>query len=121
MFRVRNATSTACTLQGYFGLDLLDSARHRVGEAPNRGTGLEASSGVAGPIRMNPGGTAGFSLRWGNINAGPGECPQASDVELTAPDQNDHIFIPAKTADGITIAPCGNGFPELGPVTPGVQ
>jgi hypothetical protein len=119
IFRVRNASTAVCTLVGYFGLDLLDSAGHRVGQVPSRDPGLEASSPVAGPIRLGPGDTAGFSLLWGNNNAVPGPCPQASQVELTAPDQYDHVFIPAMTADGITIAPCGNGYVDLGPVTPG--
>jgi hypothetical protein len=114
-----NVTSTrTCTLQGYFGLALLDASGRQVGPTPMRDPNTFGASPQAGPVVLARGATAWFYFRWSDVQNTPQPCPAAAQVELTAPNQYDHAFIPARTADGTTIAPCSPGTTGLTAVQP---
>ncbi len=118
-FLARNKTTASCTLGGYFGLELLDSSGRQVGQTPSREPTLQGSSPQPGPLELRPGESARFLFEWGDNPVGGQTCQPASQVALIAPDQSDRTLLPARTADGIVIAPCGAGVTEIGPVTPG--
>lgn len=116
-FNATNHSARACSLTGYFGLALLDAAGKQVGGNPSRDPNPNPTPQV-GPLTLNPGATATFTFHWSDVQNSTQPCPQAAQVELTAPNQVDHQFIPARTADGMTIAPCSPGGIGLTPVQP---
>jgi hypothetical protein len=70
-------------------------------------------------VTLAPGGGATFFIHWSDVPNTPQPCPVAAQVEFTAPDQVDHVFVPARTADGTVIAPCSPGPTGLTAVQPG--
>ena len=108
-FNVINRGTGPCTLQGYFGLALIDSSGRPIGPAPARDSGAFGASPRVGPLVLVPGAAARFYFHWSDVQGTTQACPAANRVELTAPDQYDHAFIPAQTVDGVNIAPCSPG------------
>ncbi|HEV1997779.1 MAG TPA: DUF4232 domain-containing protein, partial [Candidatus Dormibacteraeota bacterium] len=104
-FNVTNRTSAACSLQGFFGLALLDAAGQQVGGTPRR----DPSAISPTLVRLAPGGSTAFTFHWSDVQSSPQPCPTAAQVVVTAPDQFDHVVLPARTADGGRIAPCEPG------------
>jgi hypothetical protein len=116
-FHAKNAGTHTCTVSGYFGLALLDASGQQVGGTPRRDPFLPGSTPPAGPVSLVPGASAMFTFHWSDVQSSSQPCPTASRVELTAPNQYDHVFIPALTADGTKIAPCQPGGSGLTPVS----
>ena len=118
-FNVTNRGSAACTLHGYFGLALLDSSGRQIGSDPTRDVGAFGASPQPAPLVLAPGAGARFYFHWSDVQSSAQPCPTAAQVELTAPDQYDHAFIPARTSDGAAIAPCSPGGTGLTEVSAG--
>mgnify|MGYP003622949469 CR=1 FL=1 len=115
-FNVTNRGAGTCTLQGYFGLALLNSSGLPIGTAPTRDRGGFGASPQVGPVVLVPGAGARFYFHWSDVQSTSLACPAATRVELTAPNQYDHAFVPARTGDGMSIAPCspgGTGLTEV--------
>jgi Protein of unknown function (DUF4232) len=103
---IKNTTSLTCTLQGYFDLVLLDGGQRPVGPAPRREDQLGGFSAQPAPLVLVPQSVVQFLYQWDDApSAGP--CVQPVGIQLTAPDQADHVVIPARTAQGAPVAPCG--------------
>jgi hypothetical protein len=113
-----NRSTRTCSLQGYFGLALLDASGRQVGPAPTRDPNTFGASPPPGLVVLAPGSSAWFYFHWSDVQNTPQPCPAAAQVELTAPNQYDHALIPARTADGATIAPCSPGTTGLTRVLP---
>lgn len=117
-FVVRNQATAPCSLSGYFGLALVSARGQPVGPSPARQPALVGTAGApSGPVVVAGAATAQFLFEW-NASPAQGEtCPAATSVELTAPDQTDHLTVAARTGGGAAIAPCAADT-EIGPVTP---
>jgi hypothetical protein len=114
-FDVTNHATHICTVSGYFGMALVDPSGKRVGSDPTRDP---APTPAPGAVTLAPGAMATFTFHWSQVQGSSTPCAPAAQVELTAPNQSDHVFIPARTADGATIAPCYPGGSGLTVVQP---
>ena len=110
-------TAAACSLAGYFGLALLNANGRPLGPSPVRDAGITESTSPVGAVVVHGSTTAVFAFQWPYADLNGGTCVTATSVELTAPDQTDHITIPARTGGGQPIVLCGNGQSFIGPVT----
>lgn len=116
-FVIRDTAAGACTLHGYFGLALVNAKGQPLGTSPAQAPGLVGPAGAPpGPVSVGGATTAQFLFEWPGSPAPGQNCPAASNVELTAPGQTDHVTVAARTADGSTIALCGPAT-QIGPVT----
>lgn len=105
-FLVKNRTSLTCTVQGYFGLTLRDAQGRLVGPVPSHDDHLGGFTAPAAPIELVPQAVAQFQYQWDDApSAGP--CVRPASIDITAPDQVDHVLIPARSQEGVPIAPCG--------------
>jgi hypothetical protein len=114
-FDVTNHAARTCTLSGYFGMALVDTSGRQVGSDPTRDP---APTPAPGPVTLAPGAVATFTFHWSQVQSSSAPCAPAAQVELTAPNQLDHTFIPARTADAAIIAPCYPGGSGLSVVQP---
>jgi hypothetical protein len=115
---VSTASTEPCLLSGYFGLALLDGRGAPIGPDPSRDPGLGSGAGPA-TVTLDAAHPAWFALEWSD-STGSSVCVTAARIELTAPNQTDHVSVPARTAGGGAIAPCGNLRTFIGPVIAGV-
>lgn len=123
LFTLRNTSSAGCRLEGYPGLQLLDSEGHRL---PT--TVLRAVSGaylfpavVPHSVALAPGAAGSFDLQYYDSPVGAAAsqpyataCPAATQVEVTVPNSAGHSVVPA------SIAPC-EGQVVVSPVVPGAH
>ncbi len=89
------------------------AARHQVGGEAQPG-GIFTTQ--AGPSRfvLRPAAAATFEAAWSDVPHGAeGPCPQAARLEITPPDEFDHVIIPVS---GWSLAPCGAGEIDVTPI-----
>jgi hypothetical protein len=71
----------------------------------------------AGPSQfvLQPATAASFQAAWSDVphTNDPGSCPQAARLEVTPPDEFDHVIIPVT---GWNFAPCGAGEIDVTPI-----
>lgn len=105
-FLIKNTSSLTCTLQGWFDLVLLDGQHRPVGPVPRRVDQLGGFTPQPAPLVLPPLSVVQFLYQWDDApSAGP--CVQPVSIQLTAPDQTDHVVILARTPQGAPVAPCG--------------
>jgi hypothetical protein len=123
LFTLRNTSSASCRLEGFPGLQLLDSKGHAL---PT--TVVRAISGaylfpavVPHPVALAPGAVGSFDLQYYDSPVGAAAnqpyataCPAATRVEVTVPNSTGHSLVPA------SMAPC-EGQVLVSPVVPGAQ
>ncbi|MGI8609621.1 MAG: DUF4232 domain-containing protein [Candidatus Dormibacteria bacterium] len=118
--RVVNISIHPCTISGWFGLALLDASGKQVGGDPRREPNPQGPNLAGTRMDLAPAGPSlTFMFHWSHVQSTSQPCPTAVQVELTAPDQYDHAFLPARTADGMSIAPCSPAGMGLTPLEPG--
>jgi hypothetical protein len=106
-FRVANTTTSPCTLYGYVGMLMLDASGTPMPTRVVRG-GFFGNQAGPGQFLLQPGTAASFQAAWSDVTQGSetGPCPQAARLEITPPDEFDHVIIPVS---GWNLAPCGPG------------
>jgi hypothetical protein len=123
LFTMRNTSSASCRLEGYPGLQLLDSEGRAL---PT--TVLRAVSGaylfpavMPHSVAIPSGAVGSFDLQYFNSPVGaaanepyPTACPAAAQVEVTLPSSAGSSVVPA------SMAPC-EGQVLVSPVVPGAQ
>jgi len=105
-FRVTNTTQSPCSLYGYVGMLMLDASGAPMPTRVVRNGGMLSTQ--AGPSRflLQPGAAASFQAAWSDVPHGSETtCPQAARLEITPPDEFDHLVIPVNG----WLAPCGGG------------
>lgn len=113
-FRVANTGSTPCSLYGFVGMLMLDASGAPLPTRVVRNGGIFGTQ--AGPSRflLQPGSAASFLAAWSDVPHGSeGQCPQAARLEITPPDEFDHVIIPVS---GWSLAPCGGGEIDVTPI-----
>jgi hypothetical protein len=123
LFALRNTSSSGCRLEGYPGLQLLDSNGHAL---PT--TVVRAVNGaylfpavVPHSVALAPGAAGSFDLQYFDSPVGAAAnqpyataCPAATQVAVTMPDSAGRSVVPA------SMAPC-EGQVLVSPLVPGVQ
>jgi hypothetical protein len=110
-YRLANQTTAPCVVFGFAGMQMLDAAGAPIPTRMVRLGGMFSQQ--AGPSRftLQPGAAASFQAAWSDVPHGSeGPCPQSSRLEVTPPDEFDHVIL------AVTIAPCGGGEIDVTPL-----
>ena len=99
---LRNTSGATCTVYGYVGMLMLDSAGHPLPTEVQRGGGMLGTPAPA-TVTLAPGATASFEVEYSDIPSGASPCPTSSRVEVTPPDATGHVVVDAQ------LAPCAAG------------
>jgi hypothetical protein len=123
LFTMRNTSSASCRLEGYPGLQLLDSKGDALPTMVVRAVGGAYLFPAVMPrsVAMAPGAVGSFDLQYYNSPVGAAAnqpyataCPAAAQVAVTLPDSAGSSVVPA------SMAPC-EGQVLVSPVVPGAQ
>jgi hypothetical protein len=113
-FRVANTQQSPCTLYGFVGMLMLDSTGAPLPTRVVRNGGIFATQAGPSQFLLQPGTAASFQAAWSDVpHRSETTCPQASRLEITPPDEYDHVIIPVA---GWPLAPCGGGEIDVTPI-----
>ena len=108
---LKNTTAKSCTLGGYPGMLLLNVAGAALPTNVVRKGNYTFTAMAPTTVTVAPGSAAYFNIGYSDVPVG-GEtsCPTSAAVEVTPPNQFDHLTVKA------TMAPCGGGTLVVSPV-----
>lgn len=113
-FRVANTQPSACTLYGFVGMLMLDAGGAPMTTRVVRNGGIFATQAGPSQFLLQPGTAASFQAAWSDVpHVSETTCPQAARLEITPPDEFDHLIIPVS---GWNLAPCGGGEIDVTPI-----
>jgi hypothetical protein len=115
-FSLANASSMACTMRGYPGMQLLSSAGSDLPTTVDRGGGLSFENVGVSAVTLAPGQVAYFNLGFSDVVAEPPACSSATAAEITPPTATTHGQV-----SGLTIEACANGTLHVSPVFGGTD
>ncbi len=111
-----NTSSITCTLAGYPGMQLYDSAGNTIPTTVVRGQqqfGPAAANQAPTLVSLPKGSSAAFTLHYEDVPVGnETSCPQSASAHITPPDDFVSATVP------LMIAPCNNGTVHVSPVYP---
>jgi len=112
---MRNTSATACTLQGYPGMQLLNSQGGTIPTNVVRGsfTGNAPAAASQPPalLTLAPGFSATFWLQYEDVPVGnETTCPASTKAQITPPNDTAPALVP------LDISPCNNGTVHVSPV-----
>ncbi len=117
IFTMSNQSPVTCTAFGYVGLQMLDARGNPLVTRAIRGGAFEFRDVAPNLVMLAPGDVASFALGYTVFPTGnqiPAvACPQSTWLEVTPPDDFDHLVIPA------ALDPC-EGNINVSPVVAGV-
>ncbi len=109
-----NTSSAACTLDGYPGVALVDSAGHALETTVHHGPGYTFSDPGPSLVHLDPGASASFSIGGADVSQPQGTpCPSAEAVNVIPP--NDYTAITV----GVRAAACPDGTLDVSAVAAG--
>lgn len=114
-FRVTNTGKTACTLYGFVGMLMLGSAGQPMPTRVVRNGGIFQTQAGPSQFLLQPATAASFQAAWSDVPHvnDPASCAQASQLEITPPDEFDHVILPVT---GWSLAPCDAGEIDVTPI-----
>ena len=113
-FRIFNRSASPCTLHGFVGLQMLDSAGRPLRTMVVRNGGIFSTQGAPSRFTLPPGSAGSFRAAWSDVQHGAeGPCPAAAGVLVTPPDEYDHLSVPVS---GWNLAPCAGGEIDVTPL-----
>jgi hypothetical protein len=86
-----NVSTDACDLDGYADLQLYGRAGRPIPTTVKRNLPPSPSH-----VKLLPGGSATFYSSYSDVSAGPGTCPTSSVIQITPPNADASLFIPAR-------------------------
>lgn len=112
---MRNTSATACTLEGYPGMQLLNSQGTTIPTNVVRGTFTgNAPSAASQPpslVTLAPGFSATFWLQYEDVPVGnETTCPASTKAQITPPNDTAPALVP------LDISPCNGGTVHVSPV-----
>jgi hypothetical protein len=108
---LKSTATTPCTLAGYPGLQLLSSTGAALPTNVERKGNYSFTAMAPTTVTVPSGQTAYFNVGYSDVpTANETSCPTASMLEVTPPNDTDHLVITA------TLAPCGGGTLVVSPV-----
>jgi hypothetical protein len=106
-FRVANTRTYPCVMYGFVGMLMLDGAGQPLPTRVVRNGGIFGSEAGPSSFLLQPAAVATFRAAWSDVTQGTAtSCPAAAQLEVTPPDEYDHVVIPVS---GWGLAPCGPG------------
>lgn len=113
---LRSTASRACILVGYPGLALLAPGGAALPTTVIRKGAYSFTAMAPAAVRLTTGQSAEFNLGYSDVPVGTEtSCPTATALEVTPPDNDDHLTIVA------SLAPCGRGTLVVSPVFAAAQ
>jgi hypothetical protein len=115
-FRVANTGTGPCTLYGFVGMLMLGSAGQALPTRVVRNGGFFETQAGPGQFLLQPATAASFQAAWSDVphtDDPQGVCPQAAQLEITPPDEFDHVIIPVNNWN---LAPCNAGEIDVTPI-----
>jgi hypothetical protein len=115
--QVDNPTAKTCEVNGYPKLRLLDGDDQAIGPIIE---GRGYLTGTRAPPRLvpiPPGDHAVFIIEWNSAGNDGAACRDGVRLGVTLPGATRELLLPASSAQGLAIAPCGGG-PAVSPVLP---
>lgn len=110
---LKSTAARPCTLAGYPGLLLLNSAGAGLPTTVVRKGNYSFTSMAPTTVTLSSGQSAYFNVGYSDVPVGSQTtCPTAASVEVTPPNAYDHLVVAA------TLAPCGGGMLVVSPVFP---
>jgi hypothetical protein len=114
-FRVANKGTAPCTVYGFVGMQMLDAAGRSLPTKVVRNGGIFSTQAGPSSFVLQPATAATFQAAWSDVPHGSETtCPPAAQLEVTPPDEFDHVVIPV--AGGWSLAPCGGGEIDVTPI-----
>jgi Protein of unknown function (DUF4232) len=110
-FLLTNTSTTDCTMYGYPGMLLLNTAGSPQPTTVDRGGGLAFENVAETDVSLTPGQTAYFNLGYNDVVSQPPACSMASQVEITPPNDTSYAVVAVPTIDA-----CANGTLHVSPV-----
>jgi hypothetical protein len=112
--RLSNTGGVTCTLYGYIGMGLLDSAKHPLPSTVVRGGGMGSEKQLPKTlVTLAPGQVAHVQYSFSDVPSGTAtSCPASTYVQITPPDETDYLLVTEH------LAPC-QGQIGIGAVQPG--
>jgi Protein of unknown function (DUF4232) len=112
---MRNTSATACTLQGYPGMQLLNSQGATIPTNVVRGsfTGSAPAAASQPPalVTLAPGFSATFWLQYEDVPVGnETTCPASKQAQITPPNDTAPALV------SLDISPCNNGTVHVSPI-----
>jgi hypothetical protein len=102
VYRIHNLASSACTLQGYPGAELLDRQFHSQPTTVQRGHGyIIAGSPPRPQVTLDAGHDAYFGLEYSDVPSGAAACPRSPYLMITPPDDRLPVVTYASTSPGM--------------------
>ena len=115
-FRVANTGRAPCTLYGFVGMLMLDASGTPMPTRVVRNGGIFETEAGPSQFLLQPATAASFRAAWSDVphtNDTGGACAQAAQLEITPPDEFDHLVIPV---NGFNLAPCNAGEIDVTPI-----
>jgi hypothetical protein len=115
-FRVANTGHAPCTLYGFVGMQMLGGTGQPMPTRVVRNGGIFQTEAGPSQFVLQPGTAASFRAAWSDVphtNDTAGSCAQASQLEITPPDEFDHLVIPVTN---FNLAPCNAGEIDVTPI-----
>jgi hypothetical protein len=107
-----NVSGTACVLNGYVTVHMLDASSAPMPTVSVPGGGIFSGFPGPSPVMLAPGAAAPFGITWSDVPTGAETtCPAADSLLITPPGQ-----ITSLSLTGVTIAPCNSGTIRVGPI-----
>lgn len=115
-----NTSSATCSLSGYPGLQLLDSAGADIATTTVRGGSYSFTNFVAANVSVGPSATAYFNVGYSDVpTGGESACPTATTLQAIAPNTTTPLTVKG------SFNVCNNGTltvsPVFGPGSPETQ
>jgi Protein of unknown function (DUF4232) len=108
---LRSTASSSCILAGYPGLQLLGPGGAALPTTVIRKGAYSFTAMAPAAVRLSTGQSAEFNLGYSDVPVGTEtSCPTATALEVTPPDNVDHLTVAA------SLAPCGRGTLVVSPM-----
>lgn len=99
IYALENTSSTACTVFGYPGMQMVDSAGNPMPTTVVRGNAFTFPDIQPRAVALEPGGQASFAVDYSDVPVGnQTSCPVSAALEITPPNAFDRLVIPASIA-----------------------
>jgi Protein of unknown function (DUF4232) len=106
-----NRSGSACYLDGYPGVELLDAASHHLANARWTTTSFFGTYPPPHRVNIEPGGATSFDLTWGGIDpCGNAPALHPAYLRITPPDDFDAVTISATPPSQTGMDVCPNSM-----------
>ena len=108
---LKNTASSACTLGGYPGMQMLAASGSPLPTVVVRKGNYPFTAMPVTTVTVGPGQSAYFNIGYSDVPVGnETTCPTSTSVQVTPPNAFDHLVMPA------ALSPCGGGSMTVSPV-----